>query len=762
MGCVTSKKEEEEDTNVVWLCKDRKRLLKLAVERRYALADAQCKYNQSLYAVAGAIRLFVARHCSPSSPFLLTFPPTSSNVAGESETPITNPMFLKQRPTQPTLETIPCQSSDSTVFLKKRNQDQGLEQVPVPRTQEDKDGCVEYSDDKQESEEEDDEVVCEHFYGEEAASAMPSPDKGFAWDFFYPFDGVRPEVVSSFSGGSDEELRVLREKEGIPDLEEDGETVTSETKVENLKIADDDDDDGDGDGDGDKESKNKDLRNGDDHGENVSHGETTSFRMINTDKNERELLEALKDVEDHFVRAYDSGLDVCRMLETNRVQLQSGLEELKESSNKLMKSITWSRSPLSRSSSCRSLLSSSSRSSSTWAELNIDIFDDCGGMGSGSHSLTLGRLYAWEKKLYEEVKAAEQNRKTYEQKCSKLRKHKAKKDGLYSGDKTGVEVKELHSRILVAIRSAETISERIQKLRDEELQPQLIELLHGLMRNWKIMLESHEAQKQIMSEVRSFNRPAYGKFSNDSHRLATLQLEAELHNWRSCFIAYLSVQKAYIGALSRWLAKFISPEVEFCSKNRSIPQALGVNGPPLLATCHKWLASLEKLPNETVVCALKRFGKDIQALWAQQGEEQKQKGKVDGLAKELETKALAFHRTESRILGSKLSEQETEVNVRDRIEYLAERKNMLDTLRKRLDTEKIKHQASMEETQQITVKGFQTGFCSVFESLAEFSKASVKMYADLVTYCESTAKAPENEEESEPNFVDEMSSYLWS
>lgn len=25
-------------------------------------------------------------------------------------------------------------------------------------------------------------------------------------------------------------------------------------------------------------------------------------------------------------------------------------------------------------------------------------------MASGSHSLTLGRLYAWEKKLYEEVK----------------------------------------------------------------------------------------------------------------------------------------------------------------------------------------------------------------------------------------------------------------------------------------------------------------------------------------------------------------------
>ncbi|XP_038996896.1 protein ALTERED PHOSPHATE STARVATION RESPONSE 1-like [Hibiscus syriacus] len=131
-----------------------------------------------------------------------------------------------------------------------------------------------------------------------------------------------------------------------------------------------------------------------------------------------------------------------------------------------------------------------------------------------------------------------------------MRNCNAKRDGLYSGDKTPAEVKDLHSRILVAIRSAETISERIEKLRDEELQPQLIELLHGLTRNWKIMMESHETQNRIMFEATSFNYPTYGKFCNDSHRVTTLQLVAELHNWSSCFVAYLSAQKAYVEALS--------------------------------------------------------------------------------------------------------------------------------------------------------------------------------------------------------------------
>ena len=48
-----------------------------------------------------------------------------------------------------------------------------------------------------------------------------------------------------------------------------------------------------------------------------------------------------------------------------------------------------------------------------------------------------------------------------------------------SVDKTKAAVKDLYARILVAIRSAESISKRIQKLRDEELQPQIMELLKG-------------------------------------------------------------------------------------------------------------------------------------------------------------------------------------------------------------------------------------------------------------------------------------------
>lgn len=46
-------------------------------------------------------------------------------------------------------------------------------------------------------------------------------------------------------------------------------------------------------------------------------------------------------------------------------------------------------------------------------------------------------------------------------------------------DKTRAVVKDLHSRIRVAIQRIHSISKRIEDLRDNELQPQLEELIEG-------------------------------------------------------------------------------------------------------------------------------------------------------------------------------------------------------------------------------------------------------------------------------------------
>lgn len=61
-----------------------------------------------------------------------------------------------------------------------------------------------------------------------------------------------------------------------------------------------------------------------------------------------------------------------------------------------------------------------------------------------------------------------------------LKHHETKGINVIETDKIRTAVKDLHARILVAIRSAESISRQIDKLRDEELQPQIHELLQGL------------------------------------------------------------------------------------------------------------------------------------------------------------------------------------------------------------------------------------------------------------------------------------------
>ncbi|XP_010690330.2 protein ALTERED PHOSPHATE STARVATION RESPONSE 1 [Beta vulgaris subsp. vulgaris] len=784
MGCVASRLEDEEE--VVAICRERKKLMKLAVERRYALADAHCKYCHSLYAVSAAIKLFVARHSTPSSPFLITFPPPNCGVSPSTNPPITqnvaekvitNPMFLQQNPSHPTQKQ------------QQEQEQQCCESSPVSSTT----SSLSSSSEEEEAENVGGEeeimrmrnvVGTNQPYGYYYMSTpmsmsmsmpppMPSPQRDYGgWDFFNPFSGVRNDVVGAeFQRHPEEELRAVREEEGIPELEEErgggeeGNAVEEKCGVGGCDC-------GAKGGGGVVEHLVKgggvDVVKGMEGG-NVRESEkglTVIDQSLEVEG--RELLNALKDIEDHFIRAYDSGKDVSKMLEANKMHMQSGLEEIKENSTKLIQAITWHRSNTLRSSSCKSLVASSSKNSTSWTEYKNDLFDDYGGMSAGSHSLTLGRLYAWEKKLYEEVKAGDTIRKLYERKCAQLRNKDVKGEDSLSVDKTRAAVKDLYSRILVAIRRAESISEQIQKLADEELQPQIIELLQGLTQSWKIMMESHETQNHIIFEVRTFDCPTYGKFCNDSHRLATLQLEAEIQNWRECFSEYVAAQKSYVEVLHGWLSKFIVPEVEFGSKSKSF-NAYRAKGPPLYIICRDWLTYMENLPDKAVSVAMKSFVRDVRGLWVQQGEEQDQKRKVDKMAKELEKKMIAYQKVEGRIHESTkfLEYKPSEIDAQSQddtqqqqqqeqqTDYLLEKKDALDTFKRRLEFEKEKHHNFMEETQRITLNGFQTGFSLIFDAMVHFSKASLKMYNDLVNDRQHLEKGEKQPSLQEGSYVNE-------
>lgn len=255
------------------------------------------------------------------------------------------------------------------------------------------------------------------------------------------------------------------------------------------------------------------------------------------------------------------------------------------------------------------------------------------------------------------------------------------------------------------------------------------------------MLESHETQKKIISKVKSFTCPTYGKFCNQSHLLATLTLEAQLQNWCVCFREYTAAQKAYVEALHGWLSKFIVPEVEFYSRRKNASMPFQVNGPPLLVICNDWLASMQKLPDKMVSLALKSVVKDVKALRLKQSEEQQQKKKVDSLAKDLDRRCSGSHKVKTKMLELQVTYQKSEMGTADdEDQCMMEKNDHLETLRRKLEVEKEKHHSCMQETQRITLHGLQSGLSLVFESLTEFSKASQKMYNDLVTYSENSDK----------------------
>ncbi|RRT36199.1 hypothetical protein B296_00053584 [Ensete ventricosum] len=474
-GCATSRLGNSgEGDDPVALCRERKRLLKAAVERRYALAAAHAAYVRSLNVVASAIDLFVARHSAPTA-ILVTLPDADVDPSH----PSSSAAFLPHTPREANAESLECSgylplspSSDSS----SDDDVDGVAATGVAEEQEDGRGG---------------EMGYGYFFSA-PAPLLPSPSpEVFGWDFFNPFDGMQTTaeavaMVGSLDRSSDEDLRLVREEEGIPELEEVEDRKTTEAGEKVVALG----------------AEEKEHCDGRVHvevaGSSSGGGEEKGLAVAEMQGSGRELLQALRDVEDHFIRAYDSGKEVSRMLEANMVHLQSGLEEIKgdsflssstsvvashcitdlfatvvdsENSSRMIQAITWHRSPSSLSSSYRSHLASSS-SSTTWSESKSDLFDDYGGMESGSHSQTLARLYAWEKKLYEEVKV-------YAKKCLQLRNQNAKGVESRSVDRTRAAVRDLYSRIWVALRAVESIAERIQKLRDEELQPQIIELLQG-------------------------------------------------------------------------------------------------------------------------------------------------------------------------------------------------------------------------------------------------------------------------------------------
>ncbi|KAF7154431.1 hypothetical protein RHSIM_Rhsim01G0196500 [Rhododendron simsii] len=719
MGASSSRIEEDK---ALQLCRDRKKFVREALDGRCSLAATHVSYIQSLRAVGTALRKFA----EPEGPLESSLY-TSTSATPEllvstdksfSQFSFSSPSISQRVDATENLSPFPSPPTSShyqvnhmkfrTTYSRKVE-----EKPPVPVT-----GSVTSSSPSRRSN------VLHASERPETSPFETSPiqTETSPWDYFGLFHPVDNQISSQEVRGLNQgfenadNMRKLREEEGIPDLEDEEEKSYS-TGEDSMDSEDEFDD----------PSTDTLVRSFENVNRVPGHEAATacspaipSEKSIESDtqvvnevkcnsphlsplrdtsagvtlRNEvkrslvkedglenkviaKDFFSSVKEIEHLFIKASESGGEVPRMLEANKfhfrpifpgrdreeISVLGGIDMIvkveivvdgfkcliwcllgvrhlqilegvvdqcgsvtltifkscfscgedfnqvqKEPDQTSAKYLTWHRTISSRSSSSRNPLGANSRDDTE--DLTNNLFQNfC--MNSGSHASTLDRLYAWERKLYDEVKASELVRKEYDIKRKHLRQQESKGENSTRIDKTRAVVKDLHSRIGVAIHRIDTISKKIEELRDTELQPQLEELIGGLRRMWDVMFECHKLQFHIIS-VASDNGTIKISLHSEAQRQITALLEIELSALSSSFTKWIGAQETYVKALNEWLFKCISLPQQSSKRKKRTPRApIRDSGPPIYVTCGVWLEKLDTLPTKEVTESIKKLGAEI-------------------------------------------------------------------------------------------------------------------------------------------------------
>ncbi|KAF7083997.1 hypothetical protein CFC21_087706 [Triticum aestivum] len=180
-----------------------------------------------------------------------------------------------------------------------------------------------------------------------------------------------------------------------------------------------------------------------------------------------------------------------------------------------------------------------------------------------SHKESLDRLYAWEKKLYEEVRAGERVRLSYEKKVAQLRSQDANGAEPFAIERTRAAIRDLRTKLNISLASVDAVSRRIVAVRDDELLPQLAELIRGLARMWRVIGDAHRVMKRTADEASALlSSSAAGAEGgirgppplSGPTRAATAAgaLATELRGWRAALEAWAESQRGYAAALWGW------------------------------------------------------------------------------------------------------------------------------------------------------------------------------------------------------------------
>ncbi|XP_061959130.1 protein ALTERED PHOSPHATE STARVATION RESPONSE 1-like [Populus nigra] len=555
--------------------------------------------------------------------------------------------------------------------------------------------------------------------------APPSPLRASAWDFlnvFESYDRSYPQYTPSRNS------KELREEEGIPDLEdEDYQHEVVKEVHGDQKYMDGDKsyskspvmDDEDGRVRGEPEASLYQARPSVDTEEDRVKYEVhvVDKKIVDNERSEERgnagfkgggPLEVAIEIKIQFERASECGNEIAKMLEVGKLPYQ------RKHASKMLQGVT---PPLPA--------ASSQPSTSGNAEVgppSLEIDEELM-MRSKNLSSTLQKLYLWEKKLYQEVKAEEKMRVAHEKKCRKLKHLDERGAEAHKVDSTQTLIRSLSTKIRMAIQVVDKISVTINKIRDEELWPQLNELIQGLTRMWNSMLECHHNQCQAIREARGLGPIGSGKKHGDDHLYTTMQLEHELLNWTSSFSSWIGAQKGYVRSLNNWLVKCLLYEPEE-TPDGIVPFSPGRMGaPPVFVICNQWAQAMDRISEKEVIDAMRIFASSVFQLWEHDKLEMRQRLMTN---KDLESKVRDLDRKDQKI--------QKKIQALDKkIVLVAGDGNGLSV------TGKIVYQS---DTSNSSLQG---SLQRIFEAMERFMADSMKAYEELVQRSEEERLAREHE-----------------
>ncbi|XP_078149446.1 protein ROLLING AND ERECT LEAF 2-like [Carex rostrata] len=447
------------------------------------------------------------------------------------------------------------------------------------------------------------------------------------------------------------------------------------------------------------------------------------------------LLHVLNQLDDHFLKASASAHNVLKNLEAVRMHYHSNFADNRgyiDHSARVLNVITWNRS-------------------FRGAPENEEAKEDFDKDEWETHATILDKIFAWEKKLYDEVKEVEIMKMAYNERLALL--NKKKKRGASSGsiERTKSIVSHLHTKYVVATQTMESTLSEIDRLRDSQLYPKLVELVEGLWRMWEAMNEHHSKQRKTFASLRNFDITATTKETSEQHHDRTAQLWEIVQEWNAQFHKLTTYQRDYVNALTNWVVLSVIPiDTDVNKKLRHQEPETPSQEPAELSDDHQdllpiekllpeWSACLEKLQDEAAGTAIISFTEVIGTIIILQADELKLKQNCERLRKELEKKRRQFEDWRQKYMERQYSHPEPSGNpVGPGQDLLAERQAVVEALEKTLREEEMRYRDQCKHVREKSLIGLRKNLLELFRAMSEFSLGSSLMYKELLLSTQPT------------------------